>query len=1038
MSFILFAPSVRRAVIAAFLLLTLRTADAATAEVVDVTVRVDGASSSPVRDAYVALVHEWQPSRRPAAEQIAERGIARFRVPPGNYFVIGGAPGHSVASRGPLKLSGSEMNLTITVSPLRLATGTLRGPDDVPVSGARVSTLNAAVLQPLGKLSELATRHLVADFSATTDSAGTWTLGLPKGAVPLFFEAEGWAPAWRIVAEGDSGTIDSKLSQGAQLTITTDRQDNDLVVTLSKEGSDASPEVPAARQPLLWARSAKQKVLEWDSLSPGTYAIHARYPAASYFMPTAIRIGTAVLTAGEQQQVQVALLAARAPVTTTIAMLVPDISPSDLGTQLQAFGRSTRGGPMPLEHVVEEVMGGSLLHVRLNDESRPPFFAITEERFIWTNPAAQQHDPNATPPTASVHWRADVDAQFRSLEKELPLPRTGLARVRDCKDRDEVTVPFDIGASGFARFTVAAECRSLILELEPFEPVVLSRVLRRGEQSLGELVLRAAATADVRVTRDPGGEIISGATVEIVTRDSERTSRPVVVARALTNEAGWAHFATLPPYRELRATAKNTDGNRSDAAALRLSPREVGLIDPLRIGAPAALIVDAQIDEGFLARFPSARVTEIFLTPIDPFRESESLQQNVSGEEVRFAPLAEGEWQVRALVIITKTSYAPFDLGAIALKAGETRRLEARVQPNVFEGIVTAQGQPVVAKVMLDDVDQTLGSQTDASGLFQIVLERPGIYPVTVARLSAQGNSIPIGNVPFTDSSRRIEIRIPDSATAIVKVRAGDRPVKARTLVMMSRRNDGGLEDRMTKRGRLTTPAGEVTFEDLAPGVWTFSVEESETGRRAEKSVAIEAGEDQTVELVLAEGHAIEGTIRSLGATSLPRAAVECLFIGRGGVGRAGTISDAEGHFAIRLVAPPPSSALCSVIGPNGSVDAFRATPEDRINFTMPGATGTLRILHSGQRPNWDKYWLVSFDGRPVKLSAGALIFARSPSTMVIPALAAGRWKLVTVETLQQLLALASGLGASLPAEAEFTLGAGTTETVQIGEVPAP
>jgi hypothetical protein len=155
-------------------------------------------------------------------------------------------------------------------------------------------------------------------------------------------------------------------------------------------------------------------------------------------------------------------------------------------------------------------------------------------------------------------------------------------------------------------------------------------------------------------------------------------------------------------------------------------------------------------------------------------------------------------------------------------------------------------------------------------------------------------------------------------------------------------------------------------------------------------------------------------------------------------VDQAGTISDAEGRFAIRLVAPPPSSALCSVIGPNGSVDAFRATPEERINFTMPGATGTLRILHSDQRSNWDKYWLVSFDGRPVRLSAGPLIFARSRSTMVIPALAAGRWRLITVETLQQFFALASGLGASLRAEAEFTLGAGTTETVQIGEVPAP
>jgi len=1028
-------------VLAGTLFVAVGSAGAATTSTQEVVVaaRVRSGATSLIRDAYVGLVPEWRQWSQPLVEEVAERGISRFRVPPGNYWLIAGAPGYGFSSLGPLDVSGSETELAIELRPLQPATGIVREESGRPIAAARVSTVNAATLPSLGKFSALALRHLALGWSATTGEDGVWTLPLPKGAVPLLFESAGRGAGWRIRPE-DAPATEVALSKGAALTVNTDREDANLVLTLSTEESGAASTIPVARQPLLWARSAKTRVLTWNSLPPGTYTIYAKYPEPRYFMRIATKLATVVLAPEQQEKVEVTLPKVRQRVTRWTALLVREKPPEELGKEVQAFGRDAQGRAVPLDFVVEEVIGGSVVHLNVG-ESSPPFFATTADHFFSVDPplAEAQRDAGATPWIASVHWRADAGAQFRSLEKELPLPQTGLARLRDCNEAGDVVVPIEIRPNGFAWFTAAAGCRSLVLELDPFEPVVASRTLQQGEQALGEFVLRAAATADVRVTRDPAGEIAGGATVRIMTMsDAEKGSSAVVVAEAVTNDAGWARFAALPPLRELRVIAESSDGSKSDAAVLRLTPRGHGVVDPLKVGEPASLTIDAKIDEAFMARFPSTRVSTLFIQPADQIRESEELQKNVEDAPVRFGPLGAGRWLVMAVVRIG-TTYAHFELEDVELKAGEARQITVRITPNLFEGIVTSEGKPVEAKVTIQIGEWPQHFLSDANGLFRVPLKEKGIYRVVVARMSAQGNDFPVGKIAFTDPSRRIEIAIPKSATVIARATAGDRAVPPRTIIGVSRRTETGLVDAMTTRGRFTNAAGEATFEDLAAGVWEFSVHDKESGRRAEKSISVDAGERKTVELELTGAAVIEGTIRELGGTSLPRARVECLFIGPGGnPDRAGAVSDGEGHFAIDLIAPPPPSALCSVIGPVGSVDAARMTPGQRSDFTVSGATASLRIPNWGELHDPDRYWLVTPDGRPVSLSAVARLLGQSRRSLAIPALAAGRWKVVRVESLQQWLALANGLGAALPAEAEVSLRAGTDESIQLNRTPAP
>jgi hypothetical protein len=973
----------RRALAAtAFLLATLSASAALPAtQGVVVTARVRAATSAAIRDAYVGLVPEWRTSSQPLMEQLAEKGVCRFRVQPGTYWLVAGAPGYSISSFGPFVISGWEMDVPIELSPLQPATGIVRDEAGRPIEGARVSTLNAAIPSPLGKLSELAVRHLGADLSTTSDKDGAWKLRLPPGAVPLLFEAPGRAAEWRITPEDHATAVGVSLAKGAELTVTTDREDANLIVTLARDDSAAASTIPVGRQPLVWARSGKASVLTWESLPPGIYTIYAKYPDPRYFMQAATKLATVTLAAGQEQRLQVALPAVRQRASSSAALLLQDMTRADLGKDVHAFGRDAQGRPTPLEQFVEEVMGGSVLHLN-TEASGPPFFAVTEERFFSANPplAEALRDGDAAPSTAAIHSRADADVLFRSLEKDLQIPQAGLARLRDCRGGGDVIVPLEIRSNGFARFTAASECRSLVIELEPFEPVVTNRVLHEGEQSLGELVLRAAAAADVRVTRDPGGEIVDGATVRIMTMgdDAERDTNPVVVAETKTDDAGWAHFTALPPHRELRAIAETSAGDKSEAAVLRLTPRGHGLIDPLSVREPASLTIEAKIEPAFQARFPSTHILTLFVRPAEPFRQSEKLQQNVSDEPVRFGPLAPGRWLVTALVKV-ENSYAPFELEAVELKAGEARRIAPRITPNLFEGIVTSDGAPVVAKVMLEDGDRVLSFISDARGLFHVVLEKPGLYRVAVERLSAQSNDIPIGDIAFTDPSRRIEIAIPKGSSVIARARIGDHPVPARTLITMSRRRETGLVDRMTARGRFTNAAGEATFDDVASGGWTFSVQDDESGSAAEKSVSIESGENKTVNLELIESTALEGTIRDLGGMSLPRARVECLYVAAtGNLIRAGAVSDAEGHFAIEVTAPPPPSALCSVVGPLGSVDAVRMTPGERVDFTVAAASATLRIADWGEVQNPDTYWLVAPDGRPVSVNGVAGILGQS------------------------------------------------------------
>jgi hypothetical protein len=1015
----------------ALLSMALSTPAIAVGDDAPVAVRVHTTDGHPIEKGYVALVSPWRPSSRPTAETIGN-GRVVLRVPPGAYWLIAGAEGYAVSSKGPFAVSESGATVSIELEPLAATSGTVRDEKGNPVAGARVASMNAAIPAPLGTVSEVAARHLSSDWSTTTDRDGRWTLNLPDGDVPLVFEAPGRAAEWRIRAKSDPGPLDVSLSAGATLDVETDRIEPNLVLTLAREDEGATS-IPVEQQPGVWSRWAASSQLTWSSLPPGSYGVYAKYPDPLFFNRRAERLATVTLAPGQRAGVRVALPPARQKATRSEMLFVRGIPTSDLGDDLELFARDPGGKPQRLEHFVKEAMGGSVAHVK-TEGVRGPFYGMTSGRFFFTAADVVDAGTGASgePRVMAVRPRADAHATLRYADEELEPPSAGVAVLRDCEadERARVSVPILIDKKRVARFSAPAGCRTMILEFDPFEPVIAGRTLQAGAQSLGEFVLRGAASAEVHVVREPGNLPVEGAVVRVFS-DRTASEQPIPVGEATTDERGWARITGLPPNRSLRVVGQTPEGDRSDPVVVRVEPRGQALIDPLTIRDPATVIVDAKIDEDVLARFPAARVATLLLTPADLSRDAEKQQQDIGpeGMPVRFERLHPGIWRLSGVVRVGGV-YTVQDIEEIELTAGETAAVETTIAPNVFEGHVTSKGTGVAAKVIVEDRGRKLYFNSDSDGSFRLALQEAGTYRVWVARLSAQGNMIPIGEVDFRDPSRPVEIAIPDGGGATARVRRAGRPV-AGVVVWVSRREGSGIVERATKRGQTTSFEGDAKFEDLVPGAWTFSARESDSRRAAEKTVTVEAGENVTFDLDLADAATISGTIRSFFGSPLPDADVECLFLGSSGnPDRAGARSDSNGEFVIEMSPPGPPSALCSVIGPMGLVDAFRSTPGQPTDVTLPAVSATLTISDWAEESAPDLYWLVAPDGRAVSLNTAAARLGAAGSPLTIPALAAGTWKAVRVESLPQWIALARGLGSSMSAVTAVTLEPGTAETI--------
>jgi hypothetical protein len=1026
------------AVLACFNLLPLRAAT----NTAPVRVHVRAAGGALIRNAYVALVPVWRPLSRPLLETVAENGIWIALAPAGNYRLIAGANRFREESRAVSVTADNGADLTIELHPLQQASGNVSDERGNPIAGVRIATVSAAIAPPLGTMSRLAADHLGSDWFTTTAKNGNWTLALPAGTTPLLYEKTGYAAEWRLHKQDDPAALDVTLKKGAALHLIADRSDSDLVVTMVREDSNAGSGVPSDWQRQIWARWASTTTLSWDSLQPGTYSIYAKYPNPKFFMQRAAKIGTVTLAPLESRELPVTLPSALVAAKSVATLFVEGATRKDVGDDVQAFGVSATGAPQRIDLAEEEASGGLVFHLK-DAEVRPPFSVVTPNLYVATFPdiAGAGNDPEGQPLRGIVHPRADAHLELHSAEKDVNLPLAGKGVLRNCGKVNRVTVAAEIRQGKLARFTAPAACANLTLFFDPFEPIIIETRLKPGDQSLGRFVLRAAATADIHVVRDPGGEAVPGATVRVAARSEAFPRATVLIDEAVTGDDGWTHFSRLPLYRDLRVTAQSKNDEKSLVADLRLEPHGHAVVDPLAIPKPAELTVDLKLDPEFRARFPAAQIFKVSLHPSSPSIDRTEDHQQILKDEtsVHFAGLTPGIWRIRTAIRAAST-HAEVDSEDIELKTGETRRYLNMVKPLVFEGHVSAKGTRVPSRVTILDAPRTgtprLYVNSDANGVFYAMLAVPGIYSVEVARLfrsqTTQGVEFPVGEVDFSDPGRPVEIEIPQTHV-VAHVRESERPVE-QVLVSAVLRRDGNGDVQLMEPPRMVTDSnGQAIFDNLMPGTWTFAVRDKDTGRGAEKTMTIKEGDDASVVLDLQWTTAIKGIVRDPGGTPLPFAHIDCAYTGVAGatVTAAGD-SDGEGKFSVDISTPAPAAAFCSVIGPMGGVDAFVASPNQTLDVTTPASAGTLQIPDWYQQQHPGMFWLGAADGRIINLSAVAAKLGRFGGPLVIAGLASGRWKLLRIESMSQWAALGAGMSGSLRGMADLVIDAGATQTVKL------
>lgn len=1003
-------------------------------QLVPVQVRIRAAGGEPIHEAYVALVPGWRPVHAPLAEKILRDGRGEFRVPEDTYRVIAGAKGYRVVTHGPLTFTAAAGGgkLDLTLEPLAEARGVVTDAEGNALAGVRVEDTRAAADPPFGGLSELAARLLSQDSSTVTDRQGSWKLRLPRGSVPIVFSANGRAAQFRTWKSTDPRPLDMAMPAGGALRVIADRADPAVMITLERDGAAPEGSIPRDWQRQLWARWATRTPLSWNSLPAGSYSIYAKYFDPAYMMQRAVKIGAATVPAMGAADVRVKLPPSLRKAGKIVRLYVEATALSS--DDLEAYGVDERGAPRRVPALVQETSGGSVIHIN-GDAASGPFFAATSTQFF--SAAAANDDPSAPAAIAVVRDRANAHADVRSAEEGVELPRGGTAVLRDCVSAKKgqsgaVSVPVEIRNGHTAQFIAPANCASAVLSLPPFEPILIPRPLHRGDQSLGEFALRAAASADVRVVTD-GDAAVPGAVVRVLTQEPDA---PMVVTEAKAGADGWAYIATLPVMRNIRVIALSPDGDPSDTREVRAEPREKVVVDPLRIPSPATLVVAAKLKASVRAAFPASQVRMIFLRsremqPGDPQR-----QERVRDEApVRFEHLKAGAWKVGAIVSVAGNDTF-LDVDEIELKSGETRRLEKEIEPLVFSGRVTIGGQGLAARITLSNRSAASSVMphfdSHADGSFYAILPDRGTYRVAVARLDAQQASIPAGDVDFDDPSRPVEIALPAMATVVVHVRARGEAVPN---VLVSTSLQNAPLEQVVASGQLARAdaKGDARFEQLLPGHWVFAVRENESGRGGEKPLAVREGERAEVTIELDERAArIEGSVRYASGQPVPQARVACYSIGPANLpARSAAETAADGRFTIQLAAKPAGPVLCSVVAPSGEIDAFTPTPDRPVVVQLPAATARLRISDWGRQYNAEVFWLAAPDGRAISLSAIAEALPRSGTSLELPALAAGRWKLIRLQSLSQWVALVGGQGTMLPG-AEVTLQEGETESVSI------
>ena len=1014
---------------------------------VQVVVRAAAAGKpGPTVDAYVALIPANHPATEPYRETFAKNGTAQLILPPGEYFLLVAADGYHNDFRVVHVHSGAGV-LSSGLVPATVLSGTVTGADGKPVARARVRHAGAAPPPSRRDLSEMASGKLGAKRQTLADAGGAWQLPLYAREDYLLVEAPDYAPAWIVPdpaqAKKPLGVV---LQKGASLEVALDRTDPALLVSVVPVKQPATPAIPVSWQRRVWARQAASEKLEWSSLPAGEYRIVAEHSDPLRFM-TPVEVGRVTLRAGSTAAASVELPVDVPPQATAYASLMAEGAPDLEG--LQAWLR--RGNSVesvPAASV--EAVGGSVIYAKTS-ANPGDVYVLTDRRVIAPIPRGHVESADGLPADTYVFYRGAGKLKV-GVREGSTLPASANAKYSRCAGNDQrIVLPVTVGRDGRMAMPLLVGCHSLTLHFDGYAPLAFAPAARVGaEQGLGEHVLAAPATAEIRVVSEPGGIPAPEAMVRAMVSPDRRQS--IVVAEGRADREGRLVMNNLPGGQEVRFEARDAATQRTGIIDRRIDGAERVTIDPLTIPAPAALTVVPRLDPGFAADVPDAKIEAVVVKRRGGTREERRDASLANSDTAVFDDLSEGTWYVVAVVAIDGGGQ-PIEAGVVELRPGEQQRVTPVVKPLLFKGLLTANGKGVQASLGIGDapgpnaIRRRVHSGPD--GTFSVTLPRAGVYRVDARRstpfmlpeaqrVAGTDRLIDIGPVRFDEGTPLVEIELPAGSVA-VRLRNGEEPVPEGEVVATLRSENAGAAGVAPVIRRVKTDAaGETALLDLTEGTWIVEGRDPRSGRSAAKTAVVRRSGQTEVTLNIEPADALEGRVVDGNGASVAGARVDCMFLGTGDIPRevfAETTLD--GRFSIPLAKPAPSVLYCGAATTGGAVEPFVARQGAFASVTLSPASSSLTIADWGTAISANRYWLVSGGGQLFNLTWAARKFGRPWSALDIPRLPAGNWKVVRVDNSPAWSALGRGVVGSLPPLASVRLDAGDHQEITIHQALA-
>jgi hypothetical protein len=285
------------------------------------------------------------------------------------------------------------------------------------------------------------------------------------------------------------------------------------------------------------------------------------------------------------------------------------------------------------------------------------------------------------------------------------------------------------------------------------------------------------------------------------------------------------------------------------------------------------------------------------------------------------------------------------------------------------------------------------------------------------------------GDVAFTDPARLVEIALPE-AEIVVSVRANGEPVRNVAVAgRMLRDGAGGLQPLDVEA--TTGAGGEARLSGMLPGSWMISVFDETRKASARKRVVLADAKPARVELELVPAETISGTVREAYGAPVAGARVLCIVPVAEGPAQAAVVSSADdGTFELGSAGAARSTIPCSVTSYAGA-DAFRIAGGSPAVFALPARPASVQVLGLPPLPRKASLWLTSEDGRGIDVSP-YLRSDESTASLVIPAVAPGRWRLVRAGSVAEWLMLTTGAARMLPAIAVIALEPGEQRTIDL------